>query len=304
MNEPDLSDLGALVAVAQARSFRAAATLRGVSASSLSEAIRRLEARVGVRLLNRTTRSVTPTEAGTQLLERLNPALGEIAGALDALNSFRDSPTGTLKLNVPIIVAQKILPPIINRFLTAYPGITLEISAIDTFIDVLAAGFDAGIRYDESIERDMIAIPIGPRTQRFMVAAAPSYLAKNGKPEHPRDLVDHACIRHRFASGVIPSWDFERNGKLIKIMPKGPLIASTAEIGIGAAIAGIGLVHTFEEYLSPAIACGELVPVLGAWWQNFTGPRLYYPSRAHMPVPLRTFVDFIKSAEERTQLRA
>jgi DNA-binding transcriptional LysR family regulator len=297
MNGPDLSDLGAFVAVAHARSFRAAAALRGVSASSLSEAIRRLEARVGVRLLNRTTRSVTPTEAGTQLLERLDPALGEIAGALDALNNFRDSPTGTLKLNVPVIVAQKILPPIVNRFLAAHPGITLEISAIDTFIDVLAAGFDAGIRYDESIERDMIAIPIGPRTQRFMVAAAPSYLARNGRLEHPRDLIHHACIRHRFASGVVLNWEFERNGKLIKISPSGPLIASTADIGISAAIAGIGLIYTFEEYLSPAIASGELVPVLGAWWQSFTGPRLYYPSRRHMPAPLRAFVDFIKNTE-------
>jgi DNA-binding transcriptional LysR family regulator len=303
MNQPDLSDLGALVAVAETRSFRAAATLRGVSASSLSEAIRRLEARVGVRLLNRTTRSVTPTEAGTQLLERLNPALGEIAGALDALNNFRDSATGTLKLNVPIVVAQKILPPIINWFLQAHPGITLEISAIDTFIDVLAAGFDAGIRYDESIERDMIAIPIGPRTQRFVVAAAPAYLEKSGRPEHPHDLINHACIRHRFASGVVPNWEFERNGKVIKIAPNGPLIASTAEIGISAAIAGIGLINTFEEYLSPAIARGELVPVLGAWWQNFTGPRLYYPGRRHMPAPLRAFVDFIKKTEH-TQVHA
>jgi DNA-binding transcriptional LysR family regulator len=296
---PNLSDLDAFVAVAQVRSFRAAATLRGVSASSLSEAIRRLEARVGVRLLNRTTRSVTPTEAGTQLLERLNPALGEIASALDALNNFRDSPSGTLKLNVPVIVAQKILPPIVNRFLAAHPGITLEVSASDTFIDVLAAGFDAGIRYDESIERDMIAIPIGPRSQRFVVAASPAYIAKKGKPEHPRELIHHACIRHRFASGVIPGWEFERGGKLIKVTPKGPLIASTAAVSVGAAVAGIGLIYTFEEYVSSAIASGELVPVLGAWWQNFTGPRLYYPSRTHMPVPLRAFVDFIQSAGER-----
>ena len=301
---PNLSDLDAFVAVAQARSFRAAATLRGVSASSLSEAIRRLEARVGVRLLNRTTRSVTPTEAGTQLLERLNPALGEIASALDALNNFRDSPSGTLKLNVPVIVAQKILPPIVNRFLAAHPGITLEVSASDTFIDVLAAGFDAGIRYDESIERDMIAIPIGPRSQRFVVAAAPAYIAKKGKPEHPRELIHHACIRHRFASGVIPGWEFERGGKLIKVTPKGPLIASTAAVSVGAAVAGIGLIYTFEEYVSSAIASGELVPVLGAWWQNFTGPRLYYPSRTHMPVPLRAFVDFIQSAGERARVEA
>ena len=294
MTDPDLSDLSALVAVAQTRSFRAAATLRGVSASSLSEAIRRLEARLGVRLLNRTTRSVTPTEAGRLLIERLTPALGEINGALDSLNSFRDSPAGTLRLNVPVIVAQQVLSPIINAFLAAYPGITVEISASDTFIDVLAAGFDAGIRYDESIERDMIAIPIGPRTQRFVAAAAPRYLAARGSPHHPRDLVNHACIRHRFTRGYAPPWEFEKGGKTVKITPGGPLVASTGELQVGAAIAGIGIVYTFEEFLKNALESGALIPVLAPWWQSFTGPRLYYPSRSHMPTPLRAFVDFIK----------
>ncbi len=301
MIEPDLSDLSALVAVARARSFRAAATLRGVSASSLSEAIRRLEARLGMRMLNRTTRSVTPTEAGALLIGRLSPALGEIATALDTLNSLRDSPAGTLKLNVPTIAAQKILSPIVNRFLATYPGINLEISATDTFIDVLAAGFDAGIRYDESIERDMIAIPIGPRSQRFVAAGAPSYLAAHGKPEHPHDLVHHACIRHRFASGYVPPWEFERNGKLVKIAPNGPLIATTAELQLGAAIAGLGLIYTFEELLQDALERGALAPILVPWWQSFTGPRLYYPSRKHMPAPLRAFVDFIKSSEKNDQ---
>ncbi|SFI51474.1 DNA-binding transcriptional regulator, LysR family [Phyllobacterium sp. CL33Tsu] len=296
MSDPDLSDLSALVAVAQTRNFRAAATMRGVSASALSEAIRRLEARIGVRLLNRTTRSVTPTEAGKLLIERLTPALGEIAGALDSMNSFRDSPTGTLKLNVPVIVAERILPPIINAFLAAHPGITLEITASDTFIDVLAAGFDAGIRYDERIERDMIAIPIGPPTQRFVAAAAPSYLSAHGVPAHPRDLVNHACIRHRFSSGYIPHWEFERNGQVIKVTPKGPLIASTAEMEVKAAIDGLGLVYTFEEFLAEALASGALVAVLSPYWQSFTGPRLYYPSRKHMPAPLRAFVDFIKAS--------
>jgi DNA-binding transcriptional LysR family regulator len=235
MNDPNLTDLDALVSVARARSFRGAAKLRGVSASSLSDAIRRLEERVGVRLLNRTTRSVTPTEAGTRLLERLTPALGEITGALDALNSFRDSPTGTLKLNVPTIVAHCILPPIVNRFLAAHPGIRLEVTTNDTFIDVLAAGFDAGIRYDESIEQDMIAVPIGPRTQRFICVATPAYLEKHGEPQHPKDLLQHACIRHRFASGAIASWEFERNGELVKVNPTGPLIASTTRCGAGGA---------------------------------------------------------------------
>jgi DNA-binding transcriptional LysR family regulator len=168
MMSPSLADLDAFVAVARARGFRGAAASRGASASGLSEAVRRLEGALGVRLLNRTTRSVTPTEAGERLLERLRPALGEIESGLDVVNSFRSSPRGTLKLNVPVIVAEKILPPIASRFLKAYPGVTLEIAANDTFIDVIGAGFDAGIRYEERIERDMIAVPIGPRVQHYV----------------------------------------------------------------------------------------------------------------------------------------
>jgi len=299
MNDPNLTDLDALVSVARARSFRGAAKLRGVSASSLSDAIRRLEERVGVRLLNRTTRSVTPTEAGTRLLERLTPALGEITGALDALNSFRDSPTGTLKLNVPTIVAHCILPPIVNRFLAAHPGIRLEVTTNDTFIDVLAAGFDAGIRYDESIEQDMIAVPIGPRTQRFICVATPAYLEKHGEPQHPKDLLQHACIRHRFASGAIAPWEFERNGELVKVNPTGPLIASTMDLELGAALAGLGIISTFEEFLTEGLESGAFRPVLAEWWQSFSGPFLYYPSRRLMPAPLRAFVDFIKSGGAR-----
>ena len=294
MTEPDLSDLGAFVAVTRARGFRGAAALRGVSPSSLSEAMRRLEAQLGVRLLNRTTRSVTPTEAGQRLLDRISPALDDIAGALDTLNSFRDSPTGTLRLNVPTIVAQRVLPPLVSRFLHAHPGITLEIAANDTFIDVLSAGFDAGIRYDESIARDMIAVPLGPRTQRFVAAASPAYLARHGTPKHPSDLLEHACIAHRFPSGVLAAWGFVRKGKAVKITPTGPLVASMPDLELHAAEAGLGLIYTFDEYLRPAIERGTLVPVLEDWWQSFSGPFLYYPSRTHMPAPLRAFVDFLK----------
>lgn len=295
MAEPDLADLDAFVAVARARSFRGAAALRGVSASSLSEALRRLEARLGVRLLNRTTRSVTPTEAGEALLARLSPVFGEIAVALDGINSFRDSARGTLRLNVPTIVAMRVLPPIASRFLSAHPGITLDVVANDAFIDVLAAGFDAGIRYDESLELDMIAVPIGPRTQRFIAAAAPSYLATHGTPTHPSELLNHACIRHRFANGVIAGWEFERGGQLLRVNPPGRLVGSAMELEVTAAIAGIGVICSFEEFLMPAIAAGTLVPILEDWWQSFSGPFLYYPSRTHMPAPLRAFVDFIKA---------
>jgi DNA-binding transcriptional LysR family regulator len=295
MSEPDLSDLHAYLAVARSRGFRQAALLRGVSASSLSDAIRRLEARLGVRLLNRTTRSVTPTEAGQRLIERLTPAFAEIAGALDAVNVFRDSPTGTLRLNVPTIASREILPSIIPRFLDAHPGISLEVSATDNFIDVLAAGFDAGIRYDESIERDMIAVPIGPRTQRFVAAAAPAYLEAHGEPKHPRELVNHACIGHRFESGVLASWEFKRGGKTVRITPRGPLATTSIELSRSAALAGLGLTYTFEEFVRAEIERGTLVPVLKPWWQSFPGPSLYYPSRAHMPGPLRAFVDFLRA---------
>jgi DNA-binding transcriptional LysR family regulator len=295
MPEPDLADLDAFVAVAAARSFRGAAKLRGVSASSLSEALRRLENRLEVRLLNRTTRSVTPTEAGLRLIERLSPALTEISGALDAVNHFRDSPRGTLRLNVPTIVAREILPPIANRFLNAHPGITLDVTVSDTLIDVFAAGFDAGIRYDERIEKDMIAVPIGPRVQRFVLAAAPAYIEAHGTPKEPREVLDHACIRHRFLSGVIIStWEFEREGEIVRVSPEGPLIASMTELELGAALAGLGLIYSFDDILRRYIERGQLVELLPEWSPSFSGPFLYYPSRKHMPAPLRAFVDFIK----------
>lgn len=295
MEELGLADIEAFIAVARARGFRGAALQGNVSASALSAALRRLEARLGVRLLNRTTRSVTPTEAGQRLLERLSPLVGEIGGALDSINAYRDSPTGTLRLNVPSIVARHVLPPIATRFLQAHPGITLDVITDDAFVDMLAAGCDAGIRYEERVERDMIAMPIGPRTQRFVAAASPGYIAAHGRPARPQDLVHHACIRHRFPSGVIAAWEFERRGKLVRIRPDGRLLASTIEMEVEAAVAGLGIIHTFEEFLQPQLADGVLLPVLEEWCQSFSGPLLYYPSRAHMPAPLRAFVDFIRN---------
>jgi DNA-binding transcriptional LysR family regulator len=293
LTSPSLADLDAFVAVARARGFRGAAEKGGVSASGLSEAVRRLEAKLGVRLLNRTTRSVTPTEAGERLLERLEPALSEIESGLDVVNGFRESPRGTLRLNVPGIVAMKILPPIATAFLKAYPGVALEIAANDDLVDIVKEGFDAGVRYEERIERDMIAVPIGPRVQNYVVAAAPAYLAARGAPSHPRELVDHACIRHRFPRGPIREWEFAREGEIVRVKPDGPLVASTIEIELAAAIAGLGVICTFEEFLREALDRGALVEVLADWRQSFSGPFLYTPSR-NMPAPLRAFVDFIR----------
>lgn len=293
-----LNDLSAFASVAQAGGFREAARLGRVSASSLSEAVRRLEARLGVRLLNRTTRSVAPTEAGARLLERLTPALGEVEAALDVVNSFRDRPVGTLRLNVPGVAARLVLPPIVPPFLKAYPDIRLEVVVEDSFVDVLAAGCDAGIRYDERLEQDMIAVPIGPRVQRFATAASPDYLAARGRPQHPRDLLTHACLRGQFASGASPPWEFERDGEILRVDPTGPLvvrIGAAADLAVSASIAGLGIVHLFEEWLRPHLDSGALEPVLTPWWQSFPGPFLYYPGRRHLPAPLRAFVDFIKS---------
>jgi DNA-binding transcriptional LysR family regulator len=294
----DLNDLSAFVTVARAGGFRDAAKLVGVSASSLSEAVRRLEARLGVRLLNRTTRSIAPTEAGARLLERLTPALGEIEAAIDVVNAFRDRPAGTLKLNVPVTAARLVLPSIVAPFLKAYPDIRLEVIVEDGFVDVLAAGCDAGIRYDERLEQDMIAVPIGPRVQRFATAASPAYLDARGRPQHPRDLLAHACLRGQFASGAMPVWEFERDGEVVRVDPGGPLvvrIGGAADLAVDAAIAGLGIVSLFEEWLRPHLDSGALEPVLVPWWQSFSGPFLYYPGHRHLPAPLRAFVDFIRN---------
>lgn len=294
----DLGDLNAFVAVARAKGFREAARVIDGSASGLSEAVRRLEARLGVRLLNRTTRSVVPTEAGQRLLERLAPALGEVEAALDVVNRFRERPMGTLRLNVPVSAARLVLPSILPRFLVEYPDIRVEVVTEESFVDVLAAGCDAGIRYEERLEQDMIAVPIGPRMQRMATAAAPAYLDRHGRPKHPRDLLGHACIRGRFRSGTIPPWEFERNGKVLKINPDGPLLVAIGggiDLAIEAAIAGTGIVHLFEEWLRPHLTEGSLEPVLGTWWQQFSGPFLYYSGRRLVPAPLKAFIDFIKA---------
>lgn len=294
----DLGDLGAFVAVAKARGFREAARATGASASALSEAVRRLEAQLGLRLLNRSTRSVVPTEAGAGLLKRLGPALREMDEALDVVNGFREKPAGSLKLNVPVGVARLMLPDIVPAFLKAYPDITLEIVAEDSFVDVLAAGCDAGIRYDERLEQDMVAVPIGPRRQRFVAAASPAYLDARGRPQHPRELLEHACLRGRFSSGAIPAWEFEKDGEVVRIEPKGPLIVRPGggmEIAIEAAVEGLGIIFLFEEWLRPLLDQGILEEVLEQWSEPFSGPFLYYPGRRLVPAPLRAFIDFIKT---------
>lgn len=295
----DPADLAVFVEVARAGGFREAARISGRSASWLSETVRRLEQQLGVRLLNRTTRSVAPTEAGARLLERLGPAFAEMEAALDLVNGYRDRPAGTLRLNVPTVVARLVLPPILPPFLAAYPDVRVEVIVDESFVDVIAAGCDAGVRYEERLEADMIAIPIGPRVQRHATAAAPAYLDRRGRPQHPRDLLAHACLRGQFPSGARVPWEFERDGEVVRVDPGGPLTVQAGggvELAVDAAIAGVGVVRLFEAWLRPHLDSGALEPVLEPWWQSFPGPFLYYPGRRLVPAPLRAFIDFVKAA--------
>ena len=296
-----LGDLEAFVAVARAGGFRDAARASGLSASGLSGAVRRLEERLGARLLHRTTRSVTPTEAGRRLLARLEPALGEVEGALDAVKGLRGRPAGTLRLNVPVSAARLVLPRVVPPFLAAYPEIRLEVITEESFVDVLAEGCDAGIRYGERLERDVIAVPIGPRVQRFAAGASPAYLDRRGRPTHPRDLMAHSCLRSRFASGAAAAWEFERGGEVLRLDPAGPLLVRAgggSDLAVAAAVAGTGIVSLFEDWLRPHFEAGALEPVLEDWWPSFPGPFLYYSGRRLVPPPLRAFVAFVRATGE------
>jgi len=299
----ELGDLEAFVAVARAGGFREAARVTDRSASSLSDAIRRLEASVGARLLNRTTRSVQPTEVGRGLLDRLSPVLSEMEAVLDFARGSGDRPAGTLRINVPVSAARLVLPQIVPSFLRAYPDIQLQIFTDESFVDVIAAGCDAGIRYEERLEQDMIAVPIGPREQRFAAAASPEYLDVNGRPEHPRDLLSHTCIRARFASGSMAVWEFERDGEEVSVDPSAQFVVQAGggtQLSVDVAVAGGGIVYLFEDWLRPHLDSGALQPVLEEWWPRFSGPFLYYPGRRLVPAPLRAFIDFVKENRSRT----
>ncbi|GCE82534.1 LysR family transcriptional regulator [Komagataeibacter diospyri] len=300
----ELDDLSAFVAVARAGGFREAARVSGLSASGLSEALRRLETRLGSRLLHRSTRSISLTETGARLFERLSPALAEISAALDTVHAQTDQPAGTIRLNVPANVARTVLPGILSPFLTAYPQIRVEVTVEDSFVDIFASGADAGIRYEERLEQDMIAVPIGPATQRLLTVAAPSYLSAKGRPRHPSELLEHVCLRLRFSGGAPAMWEFEKNGEIIRLDPPGPLLVqpgSACDLLVETALTGLGIVCLFEDWLVPHIRSGALEVVLEDWATPFSGPMLYYSGRRQLPPPLRAFVDFIRSHQSPTQ---
>jgi DNA-binding transcriptional LysR family regulator len=294
MRGPELAEMNAFVTVAERRSFAKAAALLGISRSTLSETIRGLEERLGVRLLNRTTRSVAPTVAGERLLARLRPLLDDFEATIDSINAFRDKPAGSLRLTVPPPAARFILAPLLARFLAEYPAITLEISVDAALTDIVAGRFDAGIRPGERVERDMIALRLG-RELRTSVVAAPAYLARHPPPGSPRDLARHNCIRTRFPSGVILPWPFERKGEALEVTVDGTLIVNDPELAVRAAVDGAGVLYTALEYVAPFVASGRLVPLLEDWPTRAAELYLYYSTRRQLPAPLQVFIGFLRA---------
>ncbi|MBB5390321.1 MULTISPECIES: LysR family transcriptional regulator [unclassified Herbaspirillum] len=290
---PDLHELDAFAAVARHRSFRKAAAERGVSASALSHALRGLEQRLGVRLLHRTTRSVTPTEAGQRLLARLDPALREVAEALADATALQAEPAGTVRLNVPRPAARLLLASALAGFAAAYPRVQLEIVTDDGLADIVGDGFDAGIRFGESLAGDMVAVPIGP-PQRFVCVAAPDYLAARGVPQAPRELHGHACIGRRFPSGNRYAWEFQSEGQALSIEVAGPLLLDDDALMIQAARDGAGIAYVYEAMVREDLAAGRLQAVLEDWGAPAGRFFLYYPGRRHLPMALRALADFIR----------
>ena len=298
MGRLDLDTLDSFAAVARHRSFRRAAVERGVSASTLSQNVRDLEARLGVRLLNRTTRSVAPTAAGERLLERLGPALAEVDSAVREARAAQAEPSGTLRINAPEPAIELVLAPLAAEFLAAYPAVQLNVTAETALVDIVAKGYDAGVRWGESLAQDMVAVPLG-HSQRYVLVASPAAIARYGVPRHPRELMDRPCLRVRFPSGAEPPWEFERDGEVVRLAPPARIVTNSVTLLLHAALDGAGFLATFEGYARPHLDAGRLVEVLADWSDRFPGPYLYYPSRRHPPSALRAFVDFVQTRRRR-----
>lgn len=295
MRTTDLSELAAFDAVARHRSFRRASEERGVTASAISHAVSNLEARVGIRLLNRTTRSVSLTDAGAMLLSQLSPAFGEIGSALDALNQFRDTPFGKVRINAPNSIAAFVLGPVIGPLLAANPNLELEIVATDRLVDIVEEGFDAGIRLGESLRDGMTAVKIKPRL-KFAVVGSPAYFKKRPAPNVPADLMEHICIRNMYPSGVGYPWSFGRDGAEIDIDVKGPIALHDHELMIETALAGIALAYVWEDRAKPYVESGRLISCLGDWIVPEDWLYLYYPTRKYLSAGLRAVIDVLKVA--------
>lgn len=296
MRRGSLDDLAAFAAVARHRSFTRAAAEIGVSASALSHTLRALEDRYGVRLLARTTRSVAPTPAGERLLWSLAPALDAVARGLDALADWRGEPSGRLRLTTFPYAARTVLEPRLPRFLIDHPAVSVEVVVDDRLTDIVAAGFDAGIRFGESVERDMVAVRVGPDL-RTVVVGTPDYFARHPRPESPVDLEAHRCVNYRLVGGggLLP-WEFERDGREIRIRASGQLVANDGDLAAAAVRAGAGLGYMLEDAVADDLSTGRLVQVLAPWCPPFPGCHLYYPDRMVTPA-LRSLIETLRWSE-------
>ena len=297
MRGAEYGDLASFVAVAEALSFRRAAVRLGLSPSALSHAIRELEARLGARLLNRTTRSVALTDAGQALFDRLRPAFADIAGAVEAVRAYHDRPSGTVRINLPKLAAHRVLAPAFGRFARAYPEVRLEVTVDDGLTDIVAGGFDAGVRPGERLQRDMVAVRITPDL-RTAVVGSPAYLAVRSPPLKPEDLQHHACINYRWSGGgALYRWPFEREGKAFDVQVEGPLTLNDTDLILAAALDGVGLACLLEDRVAGDLAAGRLVRVLEDYSPTFPGFFLYYAGRRQMPPALRALIDFLQIAQ-------
>ncbi|AOE98180.1 LysR family transcriptional regulator [Serratia surfactantfaciens] len=298
MRGSDFAELRAFAAIVEHGGFARAAAHLGMSASALSQTLRNLETRLGVRLLNRTTRSVAPTEAGAQMLARLLPAMGEIDAAVAQAVARRQNPSGRLRLNVTRVAALHYLAPLIAPFHRQYPDIVLDLSIEERLVDIVAGGFDAGVRLHEKLAKDMVAVTLGGEV-RMRVVASPAYLARYGRPLTPDDLRQHRCLNYRWpTNGNLYRWEFECDGVKRDIAVEGPVIVDEPEVLVRAALDGAGIAYLFEQQIATGLADGRLLPLLDAWTPPFPGFYLYYPANRQTPRPLRAFIDFARQWAE------
>lgn len=294
MTLPSLSAVQVFLSVAKHLSFSGAAAERGVSASALSHAIRGLEAHLGVRLFNRTNRSIGLTAAGVFLRDHATTAVSDLEQAIVGIDTFRGQARGTLRLNVPRSALDLVIRPVMARFMAAHPGIMLDVVSDDGMVDIVAAGFDAGIRAGQHLAPDMISIPVGPAL-RFAVVGSPGYFAVHPKPTHPQDLLDHACIGRRYPGGAAYAWTFGHGEDTIEVDVRSPIVLDDRALIVAAALDGIGLAHIHEGLVAEHITSGALIRVLDGWCPRLPTFFLYYPGRRHVPAPLRAFIDMARS---------
>lgn len=295
-----LDSLDAFASIVRCGGFRAAAAERGISSAALSQSISVLESGLGLRLLNRTTRSVAPTEAGARLFGRLAPALRDIRLAIEDLDRLRETPTGTLRINAPGPAVDHVLCPLVFDFMSRYPNVKVELITDAAIIDIVQQGFDAGVRFGRQLEQDMIAVPLGPAL-RYVIVASPDYIHDCATPTMPSDLIGFNCIRRRFPGGTLVNWQFEKAGERLEITPEGRLTLSSAHQELQAALAGQGIAHVFEDYARPHLAEGSLVELLSDWSPELPGWFLYYPHQRHQSAAMSALLQHISKYDWRTE---